>query len=216
MVGAGRTDAGVHARGQVASAEVTTPHDVAAIRRGLNVNLPLDLRVLAVEDAPAGFHARFSARAKAYHYVLNTAPVASPFEHGFAWHLPERFDVEAMRRAAQTLVGSHDFAAFQSIGPLTEYASEVEVTYYPDHGDDEYYQVFVGPTPEAIHEFRRQCVIEDATHLLSRHLGKAEVDQVANLINDLFGKNMPERQPAPDQTGSSTVIPLHPRGKHLH
>jgi hypothetical protein len=106
--------------------------------------------------------------------------------------------------------------AFQNIGPLTEYASEVEVTYYPDHGDDEFYQVFVGPSPEAIHEFRRQCVMEDATQLLSRHLGKAEVDQVANLISELFGKNMPERQPAPEQSGSSTVIPLHPRGKHLH
>ena len=75
---------------------------------------------------------------------------------------------------------------------------------------------FLSVLPEAIHEFRRQCVVEDATHLLSRHLGKAEVDQVANLISELFGKNMPERQPAPEQSGSSTVIPLHPRGKHLH
>jgi hypothetical protein len=107
-------------------------------------------------------------------------------------------------------------AAFQSIGPLTEYASEVEVTYYPDHGDDEYFQVFVGPTPEAIHEFRRQCVVEDATHLLSRHLGKAEVDQVATLISDLFGKSQPAKPAASEQSGSSTVIPLHPRGKHLH
>lgn len=108
--------------------------------------------------------------------------------------------------------------AFQNIGPLTEYASEIEVTYYPDHGDDEFYQVFVGPTPEAIHEFRRQCVIEDATHLLSRHLGKAEVDQVATLISDLFSKaEPPKQQPGAEQpAGSSTVIPLHPRGKHLH
>ncbi len=107
-------------------------------------------------------------------------------------------------------------AAIQNIGPLTEYASEVEVTYYPDHGDDEFFQVFVGPTPEAIHEFRRQCVVEDATHLLSRHLGKAEVDQVATLISDMFSKIQPATQPAPEAGGSSTVIPLHPRGKHLH
>ena len=106
--------------------------------------------------------------------------------------------------------------AFQNVGPLTEYASEVEVTYYPDHGDDEYFQVFVGPTPEAIHEFRRQCVIEDATHLLSRHLDKAAVDQVANLISNLFEKAAPDKQPASEPSGSSTVIPLHPRGKHLH
>ena len=107
-------------------------------------------------------------------------------------------------------------AAVQNIGPLTEYASEVEVTYYPDHGDDEFFQVFVGPTPEAIHEFRRQCVVEDATNLLSRHLGKAEVDQVATLISDLIGKSRPAQQPSSEHSGSSTVIPLHPRGKHLH
>jgi hypothetical protein len=106
--------------------------------------------------------------------------------------------------------------AIQNVGPLTEYASEVEVTYYPDHGDDEFYQVFVGPTPEAIHEFRRQCVVEDATQLLSRHLGKTEVDQVATLISDLFGKSQPPKQPSSEQSGSSTVIPLHPRNKHLH
>lgn len=107
--------------------------------------------------------------------------------------------------------------AFQNVGPLTEYASEIEVTYYPDHGDDEFFQVFVGPTPESIHEFRRQCVVEDATQLLSRHLGKAEVDQVAALISDMFGKSQPPRQPATaDPGGSSTVIPLHPRNKHLH
>ena len=106
--------------------------------------------------------------------------------------------------------------AFQNVGPLTEYASEVEVTYYPDHGDDEFFQVFVGPTPESIHEFRRQCVVEDATHLLSRHLGKTEVDQVATLISDLFSKIQPPKQPTSEQSGSSTVIPLHPRGKHLH
>ncbi len=107
-------------------------------------------------------------------------------------------------------------AAIQNVGPLTEYASEIEVTYYPDHGDDEFYQVFVGPTPESIHEFRRQCVVEDATQLLSRHLGKPEVDQVATLISDLFGKSQPPKQASPEQSGSSTVIPLHPRNKHLH
>ena len=107
-------------------------------------------------------------------------------------------------------------AAFQNVGPLTEYASEVEVTYYPDAGDDEYYQVFVGPSPEAIHEFRRQCVIEDTANLLSRHLGKAEVDQVASVIGQMFDKVQPAKLPASEQGMSSTVIPLHPRGKHLH
>jgi phenylpyruvate tautomerase PptA (4-oxalocrotonate tautomerase family) len=106
--------------------------------------------------------------------------------------------------------------AFQNIGPLTEYASEIEVTYYPENGEDEFFQMFVGPTPEAIHEFRRQCVIEDVTNLLSRHLGKADVDQVAALVNQLFDQDWAARKIAGETGASSTVIPLHPRNKHLH
>jgi hypothetical protein len=106
--------------------------------------------------------------------------------------------------------------AFQNLGPLTEYASEIEVTYYPEHGDDEFYQIFVGPTPEAIHEFRRQCVIEDVTSLLSRHLGKQEVSQVAALVSQMFDMQLAAKHVGSEQPSSSTVIPLHPRGKHLH
>ena len=108
--------------------------------------------------------------------------------------------------------------AFQNLGPLTEYASEVEVTYYPENGEDEFYQMFVGPTPEAIHEFRRQCVVEDLGALLSRHLGKAEVDQLTALANQLFDQDWAGRKLTGEHatSGSSTVIPLHPRNKHLH
>lgn len=106
--------------------------------------------------------------------------------------------------------------ALHNLGPLTEYASEIEVTYYPDHGDDEFYQMFIGPTPEAIHEFRRQCVVEDVSNLLARHIGKAEVDQVGTLINELFDKGAAIQPATPDSNVTSTVIPLHPRNKHLH
>jgi tRNA pseudouridine38-40 synthase len=117
--GAGRTDAGVHALGQVASAEVSFTHDAAAILRGLNASLPPDIRIVNVADAPPGFHARFSARSKTYRYVISHAPVASPFDRAFAWHLPEPLDVDRMRAAAAALVGTHDFAAFQSTGSET-------------------------------------------------------------------------------------------------
>jgi hypothetical protein len=107
--------------------------------------------------------------------------------------------------------------AFHNLGPLTEYASEVEVTYYPEGGDDEFYQLFVGPSPEAIHEFRRQCVVEDVSSLLTRHLGKPETEQVAALINQLFDASQATRPQATEEAlSSSTVIPLHPRNKHLH
>jgi hypothetical protein len=91
------------------------------------------------------------------------------------------------------------------------------VTYYPEGADDEFYQMFVGPSAEAIHEFRRQCVVEDVSHMLSRHLGKPEVEQVAGLINKLFDSTAATFvQSDRDSAATSTVIPLHPRNKHLH
>lgn len=114
--GAGRTDAGVHAEGQVASARVTFTHDAATVVRALNAILPPDVRIIAVEDASADFHARFSARAKSYRYQLANTPVISPFIRAYAWHIPEPLDLAAMRAAAAAIVGTHDFAAFQSAG----------------------------------------------------------------------------------------------------
>lgn len=114
--GAGRTDAGVHALAQVASVELTAAHETSAIARGLNAQLPPDIRVLQVEAAPAGFHARFSARSKTYRYMLRNAAVVSPFERAYVWHVPEPLDLQAMSDAAALLVGKHDFAAFQSAG----------------------------------------------------------------------------------------------------
>lgn len=106
---------------------------------------------------------------------------------------------------------------FNNLGQLSEYASEIEVTYYPEHGEEEFHQLFVGPTPEAIHDFRRQCVVEDIAGMLSRHLSKQDVEQVSALVNQLFDGSLASKRPAGEAgTTSSTVIPLHPRNKHLH
>ena len=117
--GAGRTDAGVHALGQVASAIVSFDHDVTTLQRALNVHLPPDIRVVSVVEADPEFHARFSARGKTYQYRIRNAPVADPFERAYEWHLPEPLDLAAMERAASTLVGTYDFVAFQSVGSET-------------------------------------------------------------------------------------------------
>jgi tRNA pseudouridine38-40 synthase len=95
VYGAGRTDAGVHALGQVASARVTFRHQASGLARALNAHLPPEIRVESVEDAPADFHARFSARSKTYRYQIRNAPVASPFDRSYVWHLPERLAIEA-------------------------------------------------------------------------------------------------------------------------
>jgi tRNA pseudouridine38-40 synthase len=116
VIGAGRTDAGVHALGQVASVAVETRLDAGEMRRALNAHLPRDVRVLEAETAPAGFHARYAARRKTYAYHLSTAPVVSPFERSYVWHHPGPLGRDAMRRALAALEGTHDFAAFQAAG----------------------------------------------------------------------------------------------------
>ena len=114
--GAGRTDAGVHALGQVASAQVHFGHDTATLLRALNARLPPDVRVLAVDEAAGDFHARFSARGKTYEYRIRQGAVADPFDRAYTWFVPEPLDRGRMRQAAAALVGTHDFAAFESAG----------------------------------------------------------------------------------------------------
>src|SRR5688500_2735677 len=98
--GAGRTDAGVHALGQVASVHLTCAHDPVTLARALNAQLPPDIRVFSVEETAAGFHARFGARAKTYRYQIRNAPIVSPFERAYVWHVPEPLDLDGMNRAA--------------------------------------------------------------------------------------------------------------------
>ncbi len=123
VTGAGRTDAGVHALGQVASFSLEREIDAGVLVRALNARLPGSVRVCAAREVPASFHARFSARTKAYIYRLSNGAVASPFDRQYAWHVTGRLDVEAMCEAARRLEGHHDFAAFQAAGsdvPTTE------------------------------------------------------------------------------------------------
>lgn len=114
LFGTSRTDAGVHALDQNVSFRVppTAGLDAESLRRTLNRWLPADMQVLAVRHAEPDFHARHSARGKAYTYVLHTGERCSPLFTRFAWHVPQALDVEAMRAAARRLEGEHDFASF--------------------------------------------------------------------------------------------------------
>ena len=104
---AGRTDAGVHARGQVASHD---GHPLA--RERLNASLASDVRVLSSVTAPAGFDARRDARARTYRYRVLARPTASPFEHGRALHWPKPLDRDLLAACAESVYGRHDFRAF--------------------------------------------------------------------------------------------------------
>lgn len=113
-VSAGRTDAGVHAEAMPLHWDVPTTFRVPLVQlpRALNAWLPASVSVLSAEVAPAGFHARFSCTERRYVYRLWVAPQRHPLWAGRALHVPGPLDAEAMNRAAQSLIGLHDFAAF--------------------------------------------------------------------------------------------------------
>jgi tRNA pseudouridine38-40 synthase len=112
VVGASRTDAGVHALGQVASVESAEPLVPPTVRAALNARLPRDIRVLAARAVPPTFDARRSARLKRYGYLVETGRVEWPFLRGHAWHVGRRLDCVAMARGLAHLRGTHDFAGF--------------------------------------------------------------------------------------------------------
>ncbi len=110
--GAGRTDSGVHAQGQVVSFELDWQHEPVALQRAINANLPSDIAVLNLERCEAVFHPRFDARRRAYEYHIYNAAVRSPIRRQYAWHVKRPLDIISMNLAAQSLVGVHDFATF--------------------------------------------------------------------------------------------------------
>jgi tRNA pseudouridine38-40 synthase len=122
VTAAGRTDAGVHARGQVASFPEERPLPLAAYVKGMNALLPEDIAVASASLEPAGFDARRSARGKRYRYVIENVPTRAPLGRLQAWQLFGRLDVGAMSAAAVHLLGRHDFAAFQAADCACDHA----------------------------------------------------------------------------------------------
>ncbi len=120
VAGAGRTDAGVHALGQVASFKMSSAIREHDVLRALNAKLPEDVRVLSAEVAAPGFDARFSARSKTYRYRVSNTRVMSPFQRRFAWHISRDLDLAVMREAARELLGEHDFSCFQAAPSRSE------------------------------------------------------------------------------------------------
>ena len=116
IVGSGRTDAGVHALGQVCSVQTATALDAPTLQRALNAHLPEDIVVLEVVPARADFHAIADAQSKTYRYHLQFGWPRDPFQRHTSWQLKHDLNVQAMREAAALLVGEHDFASFQAAG----------------------------------------------------------------------------------------------------
>lgn len=128
VTGAGRTDAGVHALGQVADFSLERSIAPDALARALNARLPHAVRVMSAEEAPSEFNARFDARTKSYRYRIWNGEVISPFERRYAWHLAGELDVDRMAAAARLVEGEHDFAAFQASGSSTKTTERVVIS----------------------------------------------------------------------------------------
>jgi tRNA pseudouridine38-40 synthase len=120
LVGSGRTDAGVHALGQVASFETSSQRTCDVFHRALNAELPDDISIVEVKEAPPGFHALRSARRKRYRYVIHEGSVRDVFARRYVWCWPTQLDAKAMARAATSLAGTHDFSSFETAGSERE------------------------------------------------------------------------------------------------
>jgi tRNA pseudouridine38-40 synthase len=115
-----RTDAGVHALGQTVGVESNTHLTSEQLFSALNATLPHDVIIKHVEEVPCGFHATRDAQGKRYRYSICNSRSRPLFERNYVWHVPKPLDAEAMHRAGQSLVGTHDFASFQSAGSERE------------------------------------------------------------------------------------------------
>jgi len=116
LAAASRTDAGVHALGQVASFTTLSALSADVIRRALNATLPRDIRVLGSEEADPSFHPRYSALSKSYYYVISMGNTHSAFMDRYCWTIPHMLDLDSMREAASVLCGEHDFSSFMGAG----------------------------------------------------------------------------------------------------
>ena len=112
----GRTDAGVHARSMMVHFQTESNIPLQAFREGANCFLPADVVIREAREMPEGFHARYSAKGKWYRYTIYISDVRSPLAARTSWHLRGNLDLDMMRKAAESLVGKHDFQAFRSSG----------------------------------------------------------------------------------------------------
>jgi tRNA pseudouridine38-40 synthase len=116
IVGSGRTDAGVHALGQVASFRTNSRLPTEVFQRALNAELPDDIAVREAIEAAESFHALRDAVRKRYRYIIHDGPVPDIFQRHYCWHYYGRLDAEAMARAAHAILGTHDFSSFETSG----------------------------------------------------------------------------------------------------
>ncbi|MBG0786914.1 MAG: tRNA pseudouridine(38-40) synthase TruA [Anaerolineaceae bacterium] len=187
---AGRTDAGVHAKGQVVSFRLSWDHSEGDLVRALNYYLPQDMAITSVEVAEDDFHPRYRATWRRYRYHVICQPVRDPIREKFAWRVWPEVDLEQMNQAAQDLIGSHDFAAFGS--PTSDSGVTVrEVFSAVWRQTDDEYQFDITANAFLYHMVRRTTMA-----LVTVGQGEAPVSLIADALKS--GK-MPMNGLAPAQ-----------------
>jgi len=116
ITGSGRTDSGVHAKGQVAHFETRAPVDIEGLKKSLNGVLPVDIRIKELCEAPTSFHARFSATRKIYHYHFWFGQTIDPFYRLYRAHLKEGLNLPMLKEATRQFIGTRDFASYANVG----------------------------------------------------------------------------------------------------
>lgn len=116
LISASRTDAGVHAIGQVASFKTNSNLEPMTLQRALNATLPEDIRILNAEETAAAFHPRYDALSKSYFYIIANTNFSSAFLYRYAWRVPYTLDLDEMKKAGDSLLDRHDFSAFRGAG----------------------------------------------------------------------------------------------------
>ncbi len=176
VFGSGRTDAGVHARGQVASISIPRPFDPAELQRALNSMMPADIVVLDISPAPDDFDPRRAARSRVYEYRVLNRTVASAFEYRYSWLVREQLDLAAMNCAARIFIGENDFAAFRSLGTdVTTTVRRVISSEWSRDADILLYRV------EA-NSFLRHMVRAMVAAMIDVGRGKLTVDNIAAIL----------------------------------
>ncbi|NJN15988.1 MAG: tRNA pseudouridine(38-40) synthase TruA [Oscillochloris sp.] len=177
---AGRTDAGVHAQGQVANVRTETQHDLTTIRRGLNALLPEDVAIQAVCEVDREFHSRYSAIRREYRYLIDNAPAPLPFLRNLALRVEQPLDTGAMAAALPLLEGTHDFAAFTVNSP--EQKSTVRTVYQARLGSIELFGRQLIAIDLAANAFLQHMVRVIIGTVLKVGRGKMKPDQMSDVL----------------------------------
>lgn len=198
---AGRTDAGVHASGQVATVQVEWLHPVDELLRALNAILPNDLAVNHIEECPENFHPRFSALSRTYLYRIYHQPVRDPARERYTWRVWPRLQADTLQTLAGSLIGEHDFAAFGTAQKREQTTvREVKLARWFVVGDETRFEV--ESNAFLYHMVRRLVYVQVAVAQ-----GRAPANKFTEMINDPNGKGVVGLAPANGLTLTKVTYP---------